>query len=881
MAQFEQDGVIYEDLGNGQVKVVGYAGAQPSQGGSFTVGTPKPKEPEKPQIVKADDGSLVQVFADGTTRTVVGPDPTPKPVDGKSDVTAKIRADSLMAFSDAAALRRTATKLRQMNTTGPGATKGLESLYDYMPTEANGRFDDEAQRVRGFVKRSLGFTGGEGNVLAESEALYSPYLPTTWNSDGKILDKITALEGLASDAERKATAILGGVPDQYGNISRPQMGQQSPQQNNDSPAGALPNSGGNGGGMGGADQSSVLFGDPEQPNRGGFAEYGAKFRTQDNPALAGVNAALGKMISNGATREQLTAYAASKGVVLGPNTKFGQDTPTGRAWIKQNPGKPYPVNVDDMTVPMSGWEQARNNVPQWSDSTFGFSPGTALITAGNAGGLGIPQMLAGDEAFNYLRGQNPGSALVGDVAGMIGGTQLLKMGGKELTNATIKGLKNTGRSGMFGRKGGVLLNQFANKRGNDFSRQLLADASFGAAYGTTTQGDPITGAVTAGLGSAGGQIVGKGISNAFGGVGSPGVQYLTDANVPLSLGQTLGNNGIVGRNFQRMEQWPVLGDMLAANSREAQERVYQGALQDAVAPTGRTLIGSGEDALKNAQGIKNQAYDDAYGNVNAAIDMQYLNDVAPPIRAGRDIYGDMGGEFDSVVKSQLRPLFGPNRSLDAASAQQFGQTVGDFASDFGGRGTAYGRIAADNMRGIGDATQDLIGRTNPGAIPKIQAANTVNARLTPIENATITANGKTPTPLQLRRAITTNTKNYGGRAAAATGDNVPKIVDYAADILPQTIRDSGTAGNVLLPLIAPVALGGAAAGVGTLGEDPKTAGLLAVLAAMSTKTGAKALQTALVTRSPGFKKAGGLLGGRKARAIAGASGTGLALPFFE
>lgn len=42
MSQFEQDGVIYEDLGNGQVKVIGYAGAPQSGPQSMTIGTARP-----------------------------------------------------------------------------------------------------------------------------------------------------------------------------------------------------------------------------------------------------------------------------------------------------------------------------------------------------------------------------------------------------------------------------------------------------------------------------------------------------------------------------------------------------------------------------------------------------------------------------------------------------------------------------------------------------------------------------------------------------------------------------------------------------------------------------------------------------------------------
>lgn len=44
MAQFVQDGVVYEDLGNGNVRVVGYADAPQGQPAPMTIGSPKPKD---------------------------------------------------------------------------------------------------------------------------------------------------------------------------------------------------------------------------------------------------------------------------------------------------------------------------------------------------------------------------------------------------------------------------------------------------------------------------------------------------------------------------------------------------------------------------------------------------------------------------------------------------------------------------------------------------------------------------------------------------------------------------------------------------------------------------------------------------------------------
>jgi hypothetical protein len=838
MSQFEQDGVIYEDLGNGQVKVVGYADAPAQPPQSMTIGTPRPEKPEKPQNIQRPDGSIWQIFPDGTSRMVAPAQPKGSGADvGKGGTTAKIRDDALQAYNDAIALRRAVADLRTRNKAGPGATTGFAGIQDFLPNEQNGAFDTAAQRARGYVKRSLGFTGGEGNTVSESSTLYDPYLPSTSDWDGKIVDKIAALEQLAADAERKAIATLGGVPDQYGNITQP-TAQPAQQQRDDQPMAVA----GNMQPPSGPDTTNPMIGSGNgAPLPGGFAPYGAKTRIEKDPARAGLNSEVLGMIKGGVSPDLINQHIASRGGVPASPQVISQAI----QYAAQNP-KWAGVDLETREVPMSGLQQFANNAPQTM-------VGTAAATAANAGGLGIPQMLAGGEGLDYLRSLNSGSAFAGDVAGVIGGTAAIGKLGSNVAGRLAPSLLTRG-----GAKG-------------QFGRQLLADASYGGIYGATTEGDPLTGAGTAALGSAGGTFVGKGLQKGFQGVTDPAVQYLTQRGIPLSLGETFGTNSMVGRQMQRMESIPVLGDMMSARRGEARDAVFNAALEDAVTPAGGTITGSGQDALASAQGIKSQAYSDAYSGINAPIDSQYLQDVAPFIRTGRGIFGDTGPEFSSVVKDELRPLFGPNRALDGTSAQQFGQTVNDFASDFGGRG-AYGQKAATNLRGIGDATNDLVDRANPGKAMQMQAANAVNARLTPIENAMITANGKTPTPLQLQRAITSNTKNYGGRATAARGDNVPDVVRYAAENAPN-IGNSGTADRLagIMPLILPTTLGGSAVGLESFSDNPGTSGLLATLALMSTKTGQKAMQAALTKRPDSVRRLGGIFGGRKAqRAIGGA-----------
>jgi hypothetical protein len=680
-------------------------------------------------------------------------------------LTAKDRADAIVEYNKAIQLRATIDDLVKKYRAGPGATSGAAGVADLLPTPSNAAFDSAANKLRGSVKAAQGFTGGEGNTMGEVKMNIGPFIPSSWEYDQTTEDKLNELYNQSDNAVQRTVALLGGVPDQYGNVTQEPASKATrlpfdapiEQRRDDSPMAVAGNAE-----QQGPDKSTRWLGNAPVDQPGGFAPYGATSRTVDNPALKGVNARVNGMLKAGAGPQQISEYLQTVGIdpnepeIAGGINRIMQ-------FRQDNPGYKgdYSVNLDDMNEPMSGVEQFRNNAPQTRVGTF-------LAQAGNAGGFGIPQMLAGGEGLDYLRSVNPKSAFTGDVAGVIGSTSLL-------SNIARKGAEKFAPQ---------LLERAAEgagfiRRAGDVARTMAPDVAYGGIYGATTEGDPLTGAATAALGSGLGMGFGKVLQKGLQGVTDPAVQYLTQRGIPLSIGEALGNNSMVGRQMQRMESIPILGDMMSARRGEAKNAVFNAALGDAVAPSGQGITGMGVDALSSAQGIKDQAYKDAYTGINAPVDSQYLQDVAPFIRTGRSIYGETGPEFGSVIKDELRPLFGPNRALDGEATQQFGQTISDFASDFGARG-AYGNKAATNLRGIGDATEDLVARSNPNALPKIKAANQINASLTPIENAMITAKG-VPTPKQMQAAYANNTKKFGGRAAAARGDKVPDVVKYAAE----------------------------------------------------------------------------------------------------
>jgi len=701
-------------------------------------------------------------------------------------------------------------RTQELYNQGPGTTSGVAGLTDYFPSDANVAFDTSGAQLseKGLAAFRI---PGSGTMTDRDAAMFErANMPTASTRDVGIEEQ---LRGIRSRVDEELNAL--GLPAANWVIGTP---GKKKEERDTTPALRA--------GGGGPD-----FGNTE-PDPTGFVPYGSTMRRENNPQWKGVNEAVKGMIVAGQSPEQISAYLQGKGIsteaLSGVNQAIDYYRRTGK--------KDFRVNVDDIEVPMSGFEQFRNNAPQTA-------VGTGAAAFLNAGGFGVPQALAGDQ-LQYLRDQNWKSALVGDVAGIIGATSGISKAGSSLSRSLMPSLLTGG-----GRTGNAI-------------RAVAPDAAYGTIYGGVTEGDPLTGAVTAAVGSGGGQLLGKGLQKTFTGVTDPAVQYLTQRGIPLSLGETLGNNSIIGRQMQRMESIPVLGDLMSARRGEARDAVYRATLEDAVAPSGQQITGQGVDALASAQAIKNQAYTDAYGGINAPIDAQYVSEVAPFIRTGRNIYGDTGGEFGAVVKDDLAPLFGPNRALDGTSAQQFGQTVNDFASDFSSRG-AYGNKAAMQLRGIGEATEGLVERTNPGAVPMIRNANQINANLTPIENAMITARG-VPTPKQLEAAYTNNTKKFGGRAAAARGDKVPDVVRLSVNNAPN-IGNSGTADRLagIMPFLLPTALGGSAVGLETFTDSPFLTGSLATLAALSTRTGQKTTQAALTKRPKALRRFGGFFGRRE------------------
>lgn len=796
MAQFVQDGVVYEDLGDGNVRVVGYADApQGGQPAPMTFGTPKPKD--APSGYRwGPNGELIAIPGGPADKPTDNPN-APKLPTGyrwKPDGTAeripgtegaegqggeaKMQRDQRLA--NMAALQEQLDRVRELYVEGPGATQGISGLLDFLPTARNRQFDAAAAGLGDIGNAAFKVPGMGAQSDADAARFVAANQPQASDYDSQIAEKLRTIQQRLDAA--------------YGEMGVP-VGQA-------------------------------------EPVRQQFAT--GDTRREVDPVASGI---IDRMIRQGKSADEINAVLTP----LGFNAIGQGDVASAQDYLRKNPKYDKSVGRAERILPIEN---------PTLNAALQTAPGTAAAAYLNAGGFGIPQAL-NPQAFEALRDKNPMSAFAGDVGGIITGTGLINKAGQQTVGRLLPAAVTNNPT---------TLQKFAN-----FGRQLAPDATYGAIYGGVTEGDPLTGAATATAGSAGGQLLGKGLQKTLTGVTDPAVQYLTERGIPLTIGQTLGNRGIAGRTMNKLESVHILGDMLARNRMDGLKAFEREALNDVVSPIGGRVTTGGTEGLEQAQGAISQAYGDALSGVNVRPDAQFIGDAQSAMQAGAAVpkYGE---DFTYMMNQEVGPVFGQGGQLSGPQLQSALQSLGKIRSGFAKNPDAMASYAADATSQMDDALTGLVSRQSPDTMPAYNAAKGAFQRLAPFENARMTAiNQEAITPAQLARSITNNTKNFGGRAAAARGDNLTDLIRYGQEVLPPTVPNSGTADRLagISGLLLPTALGGASYGVSDL--SPTSAGALAALAALSTKAGQNAAQKALAKRPKALKRFGGMFGGRQAQ----------------
>jgi hypothetical protein len=725
---------------------------------------------------------------------------------GGPKIDPKVRADAIAGYNYGQQLQGVIDRLNTLYTAGPGSTKGVAGLQDYLPYTANQAFDTEANAARGIVGQALGFTGGQLNTEREAAKAIGPYLPESADRDAVSVQKIQQLQELADRAKARATQILGGIPDANGKVTP--VGQDQPQ--------APP--------------------PPSAPDQ--VTNATGQSREEIDPVLKAAAGKVGQMVASGVPDGQIVQFLQQNGIDPG-NTNVNQvlgfrRSPDFRTWQHQNPGKPYPIGPSFYTkqIPMSGGRQFFNRAAATDvggDVAAGLAASANAISGGRLDSVTGPN---GQIGMDLLRTNHPGSSFVGDMAGQ----------------ATLEGLAGTvpGVRGLMATRWG--------RRG--------ADAAYGAYSGSgEDNGDPTVGGLE---GAASGALLGmfgrgaqRGIGRAATGVRNAHLQYLNNEGIPLTVGQIArGSENVIGHGIggleERMAGMPV-ADAIINSARKRGDKAFNEAAF-------RQMGASGTGAQGLASG--KQVVDDAYSfldplqiptNVPFEKAQNAIRQNIPNLPA----YGnEVGLGLDKIDRATANGAF-TGRGWQSALQQ----TKGNRASI---AGTPFFDDASNALTDQENNLIDLANRQVTGpAAGQLSKANKLNAKLQTLAAALDNGPAQKQDELfsagRLDDAARANARNFGGRIKSLTGNRPFYDLTAAGKaVMPNLTPDSGTAGRALLySTLLGSGLGG---GIGAASSDDHAEGgaegaakglaLASLLSAPYSKTGQKALQKALLGQRP-------------------------------
>lgn len=780
-----------------------------------------------------------------------GVEPIPGWVSPTADkISSKERSDAIAGYRSAESLDRIVAQLEQQYQAGPGATKGLAGLQDYLPLTANRQFDSTGNAARGIVGQALGFTGGQLNTAREAEMAVGPYLPQSSDRDEVIRDKIARLKELANDARARSVSILGGEPDANGHVSPIGQREQGimPGAVSDAPP---PNDGGSRG----PDWSWAGSPTGRGPT-GDAAAFGSTTRSETIPpqVQSAVDAYLAS-VPRGQLDQQ--AFAGFLNSLYQANGLGRVEPGEYDAFVKgyNTKGVGVDTRVRGREVPMSAMEQLRNNA---LNNPIGAAAAGFLDTAG----FGIPTALAGEQTDALARSQGLPYAL-GQIGGAITATSGLGAIGRNTIGRVAPRSLGGGARGMFG-------------------RNLATDATFGGIYGGTTEGDPLGGAGAAALGSVFGQAGGRVLAGALGGGGSVAARYLRDRNIPLTVGQALGGTGRIGNALRGIEDrlagMPVIGDMINARRLEGLQAYNENAFGDVA---GQQITGSGPEAVEQLRPIVGSMYDRATAGVNVPVGAQLSSDIAQARTRGAALPPDLADRFERALTNRIDPVISTGQ-MSGTEYQQMRRALNGYRAETPKAG--FEQDYRDALGMVGNALDDNM-RAGGGAsvIRGLDEANQAYRGLRVLEDAvgrsrSGTKSGETGlfVPSQLIDASSANAAKYGG-GRATTNRPFYELGNAGQAVLPSRIPDSGTAGRLATVMLPGILGGGGASldyatGTDDLGKTGLALGALLTLG--GTKAGQRALTAAIMDRPDSLRALGQRIGRRQGMFGAAAS------PFF-
>jgi hypothetical protein len=822
------NGILYEDLGNGQARVIGPADAPPMNP-EFPYKGPKAAADlnstqastqrtavqtrgdlidnrvkgatAEAQIAKAKaEAAAAQANADKAARDASS--------GGRPQLTAGEFANAIQGYRSAEALTNIIADLESKFNNGPGATKGFAGFKDFVGGPANQQFDKAANAARGTVGQALGFIGSQLNSAQEAEINVGPYIPKASDWDGSIKDAIDRLKELQTNARARSVAVLGGVPDANGRITPVPM-----------------------------EQSPNAFLQP-YVTEGGMSAAPAGSETKQYPIPRAMQDEYNAFLSKGPGRFTADEYAAFR---AGLDAKYGFPTDPTKFQAYRDEAERFKAAASSggtINTRIPGPQRKMSTLDQFRNDAVNSPVGGAAAGYLDSVGFGGVQALLPEQMQALGDSQGLPMAL-GQIGGAITGTNLVGKGGASVARKFAPRLLGGGK-------------------GAQFARNLAADTAYGGTYGGVSQGDPLTGAMAGAGGSGAGQIVGKGLGRAVGGIDlSPMAQKLADAQIPLTAGQTLG--GVFKSIEDAATSIPGIGDMINARRLDGLRQWNSAAFSEAGSPVRATTQNLGELGVQDLVDQISSSYDNATQGVRVPIDPQFAQDIAAARQAGQRLPGDLASRSAAAFDNRVDPALSSGE-LTGEGYQQAVRGLKSYRAEANKPG-----FEQDYRDVLGRGIDALTGQMQRGGgdqvVQGLESANEAYKRTKVLQRAVQAAkNGSGSgeiqvfSPAQLNTAATQAANKFGGQRPLAD------LIDAGQSVLPSKIPDSGT-GRRLMQALPLAGLTTAGAGAGALSGDAADGAkgglaLGALLTLGGTKGGQAVINTLLTKRAPKLRTAG-------------------------
>lgn len=799
MPTFSQNGVIYEELPDGNVRVVGYENQMPAKPGFPYEGSKAAAEAQQAQNQAAAseyDPALAAAKLEverQNAATAASKEEREQAIfratGGKPAQQIEEENKQAGRRDKANFIRAQVAKMWEMYNSdlkGNPASRafGAAEYIDGLP--ANQRFTTAGQTLLGLIRPMIAQSAKEGDSDREMAA-FEAYMPTNNDTDATIEFKLRSLEALT------AGVIDGAMPSQIKTILD-----------------------------GGTDPRELA---------------GRNADTQSKQVPPEYQTAYAAFVQSGDfTPEQYARFRGALDKQYFPNAGDQTDTYREegmRILDDMRNGRPLNLNVPGVNEPLSGVDRFRNDAVN--------NPvGAGVADFANMGGFGIPEAFMGDQ-YAALRDEYPVGTTLGQIGGAITGTGAIGRSGKAALDAITRGAPRFGQ-------------QLA--RANPLARNLATDVAYSGAYGTITGDDPLSSMAQGAAGSLFGQGVGKVAGSAIRGVqATPAVQALRSSGVPLTIGQTVG--GLTKSLEDKAMSLPGVGDMIRNRRIEGMEGFNRAAFKQAGEPLGFTPSEIGKEGVQQLFDAASGAYDNATAGVQATLDPKALSELTLARAMGQRMPPNMRSAYDTAMNNYIAPieqagnLTGDSyqQTVRALKNQRQNPPGPGFEQEYrDAMGANMGALRGAMERGGGQSTIEGLGRADQA----YRAAKILEDATNRAAGGSQSGIGYVATPSQLQRAGMASARKFGGQSPFAD------LADAGQEVLPSQVPDSGTAGR-----IAAMAGGGALLGGGAgyaAGGDPGSAAqgalLMSLLAAGGTRKAQDLGIASIMNRPEMIRRAG-------------------------